>query len=121
MGWSLGWDSTWNRDIGYGVPAFCDHPDCSEEIDRGLGYVCCDEEPWGGDDGCGLYFCGKHHKGRQVCERCADGRNPFEPKPDHPRWIQWKLTDESWAEWRANNPAEVARLCAGTCIPERTK
>src|SRR4051812_7048849 len=26
MGWSIGYDSNWQRDIGYGVPAFCDHP-----------------------------------------------------------------------------------------------
>lgn len=40
MGWSIGFDSNWNRDIGYGVPAFCDHPGCTAEIDRGLAYVC---------------------------------------------------------------------------------
>lgn len=32
MGWSIGWDSTWQRDIGYGVPALCDHPNCSAVI-----------------------------------------------------------------------------------------
>ena len=47
MGWSLGFDDKWNRDIGYGVPAYCDHPKCSVEIDRGLAYVCCDQEPYG--------------------------------------------------------------------------
>ena len=26
MGWSIGFDSKWNRDIGYGVPATCDYP-----------------------------------------------------------------------------------------------
>jgi hypothetical protein len=28
-------------------------------------------------------------------------REPFEPKPDTPEWINHKLTDESWAKWRA--------------------
>ena len=40
MGWAVGFDNNWNRDIGYGVPAICDFPGCGEEIDRGLGYVC---------------------------------------------------------------------------------
>ena len=34
MGWSIGYDNTWNRDIGYGVPATCDHLGCAAEIDR---------------------------------------------------------------------------------------
>ena len=37
MGWSLGYDGRWKRDIGYGVPAVCDFPGCNEEIDRGCG------------------------------------------------------------------------------------
>src|SRR5690606_23075125 len=53
MGWAVGYDSNWNRDIGYGVPTTCDHPGCNEKIDRGLSYVCGDE-PYGGEHGCGL-------------------------------------------------------------------
>lgn len=59
MGWSLGYDDRWKRDIGYGVPAYCDQPGCTEEIHRGLAYVC-GSHPFGGDRGCGLYFCGSH-------------------------------------------------------------
>jgi hypothetical protein len=82
MGWSIGWDSNWQRDIGYGVPAYCDHPNCHEHIDRGLSYVC-GGEPYGGDEGCGLYFCSQHlfiERGHpQRCERCWDGQmEPFE-------------------------------------------
>ena len=29
MGWAIGYDSNWGRDIGYGVIAYCDHPDCN--------------------------------------------------------------------------------------------
>lgn len=120
------------RDCGYGVPAWCDHPDCTEEIDRGLAYVC-GSEPAGGEHGCGLYFCEAHRFMAEVvganpriereyvelCERCyleelphPDDWNPqlFTPKPDHPEWIAWKLTDESWAEWRAQNPERVAAM-----------
>ncbi len=108
MGWSIGFDGTWNRDIGYGVPAYCDHPDCNEQIDRGLSYVC-DGEPFGDNRGCGLYFCQKHRQ-VHICERCAKNEKPFDAKPDHPLWINHKLTDESWEQWRQENPEEVERM-----------
>ncbi len=108
MGWAVGFDTTWNRDIGYGVPAYCDHPDCSEVIDRGLSYVC-GREPYGGSGGCGLYFCSRHQlNGWQRCERCApcdEEVRPFDAKPDHPDWVHHKATDPSWAEWRAEQVA----------------
>lgn len=107
MGWAIGHDSHWDRDIGYGVPAICDHPGCGVEIDRGIAYVC-GEAPWGGVDGCGLFFCEEHHT--PFCERCYVGTElsePFIPTPDTEEWIQHKLTDKSWAEWRAANPKTV--------------
>lgn len=104
MSWSVGRDDNWNRDIGYGVPAICDHPDCTQEIDRGLAHVC-GGEPFGGDDGCGLFFCQKHKD--HVCERCAAGKEPFKPKGDHPEWIKHKLLDGSWEQWRKMNPEWV--------------
>jgi hypothetical protein len=117
MGWSIGFDERWKRDIGYGVPAVCDHPDCTEEIDRGLSFVCGDE-PYGGDRGCGLYFCSKHQVGSvrggsQLCERCYPRvRKSFTPKPDVREWIEHKLTDKSWARWRKESRKEVAELKA---------
>ncbi len=112
MGWAVGYDEAWKRDIGYGVPARCDHPDCWRRIDRGLACVC-GGEPYGGEDGCGLYFCCDHlvigvdRMAHQVCERCARGQDPFEPKPDVPRWIRHKLNDPTWRRWREGNPSEV--------------
>lgn len=99
MGWSIGFDTQWSRDIGYGVPAYCDHPDCNAEIHRGLSYVCGHGEPYGGDKGCGLYFC-EPHGGGTLCLKCFRGSFPFEPKPDHPKWTHHKMTDPSWEEWR---------------------
>lgn len=105
MSWAIGYDEHWRRDIGYGVPAFCDHPRCEEKIDRGLAHVCCDQEPKGGERGCGLYFCGKHHQGWDGrCTRCRNRKPPYEAKPDHPQWIRHKLTAPSWAQWRQENP-----------------
>lgn len=110
MGWSIGYDDNWKRDIGYGVPCLCDHPDCSEEINRGLSYVC-GGEPYGGEDGCGLYFCANHLVGYSgLCERCEKMKDPFDPKPDVREWVEWKLKDESWLEWREENPAEVEAM-----------
>lgn len=107
MGWEIGWDRVWRRDIGYGVPAVCDHPGCNEEIDRGLSHVCGNEEPYGGEEGCGLYFC-TAHGGGSLCQHCASGSDEtFDPSPDTMEWVQHKLTDESWQSWRDDNPEWV--------------
>jgi hypothetical protein len=108
------------RDQGYGVPCKCDHPDCDEEIHRGIAFAC------GGNpmENCGLFFCNKHRSHDVdpeaeytesnshefgVCERCAADQPAFDPKPDIQEWIDWKLTDESWSGWRAENPDWVAK------------
>jgi hypothetical protein len=110
MSWAIGFDSWWYRDIGYGVPAECDHPQCHEQIDRGLAHVC-GGEPYGGEHGCGLYFCGEHLSGEQ-CSRCRHHKKPFTPKPDVDEWIAHKLTHDSWSQWRAENQAEVEAMKA---------
>ena len=103
MSWSIGYDTHWKRDIGYGVHAFCDHPRCNEEIDRGLAYVC-GGEPYGGEKGCGLYFCYAHLRYDNMCPKCSRyDKKPYKPKPEHPEWIKFKMTDDSWAEWRKEN------------------
>lgn len=109
MSWSIGFDRNWQRDIGYGVPAFCDHPRCSAEIDRGLSYVC-GGHPYGEPGGCGLYFCGRHLSAfGQLCSRCRNRKPPFMPKPDHPAWVEHKATDDSWAAWRAEQAGLTLR------------
>ncbi|HIO30751.1 MAG TPA: hypothetical protein EYN44_19435 [Marinobacter salarius] len=81
MGWGdCGTDSQ-GRPIGYVHPATCDHPGCSEQIDRGLSYVCGDMH---GEDevSCEKYFCSAHrsktvhHEASRgellsVCDQCA--------------------------------------------------
>lgn len=111
MSWAVGFDSRWNRDIGYGVPAKCDHPGCDEDINRGIGWVC-GAEVYGGEHGCGLFFCGSHRICGDlaiVCERCNAGEAPFEPTPDVPEWTHHKETDPSWAEWRAERDGKEAQ------------
>lgn len=126
MGYSVGWDSNWKRDIGYGVPSICDHPGCTTEIDRGLGYVC-GSGPYGGEHGCGLFFCGAHlasytrrtdvggprlNLSVSLCERCGkkSKKGPFEPTADTLEWMEHKLGDPSWAQWREHEPEAVKRL-----------
>lgn len=112
MSWAIAFDSRWNRDIGYGVPAYCDHPQCWAEIDRGLGYVC-GGEPYGGEHGCGLFFCGHHSMDpHNRCPRCRNSRPPYKAKADHPTWTRHKETDPSWAEWRAKRDAERGQVTA---------
>lgn len=117
MSWAIGFDSCWGRDIGYGVPAICDFPGCGEKIDRGLAYVC-GGEPYGGEQGCGLFFCSGHlwvtpgGPRRQQCERCANDQPPFEATPDTIEWVEWKLADESWAVWRRQNLEAVKAMQA---------
>jgi hypothetical protein len=119
MGYSVGYSHKHKRDVGYGVPAKCDHPDCNAEINRGLSYVC-GGQIFGGEHGCGLFFCGEHlvyekinNEAVQLCDCCLpDGEltNEFSPKPDVQEWIDWKLTDESWEQWRNENKEEVKAL-----------
>lgn len=105
MSWSIGFDSHWQRDIGYGVPAYCDHPRCHADIDRGLSYVC-GGEPYGGNMGCGLYFCPQHLcGGTQQCARCRNREPPFAATSDHPQWRAHKAIDPSWAGWRQSEQA----------------
>jgi len=108
MSWAVGFDSNWQRDIGYGVPAICDQPGCGAEIDRGLSYVCGDE-PFGGEHGCGLYFCGVH-RGFDECDHVFKDDPAYEPSPDTEQWIHHKLTHPSWQQWREENPAVAASL-----------
>ena len=94
------------RFAGYGVPAICEHPDCNEKIDRGMSFAC------GGmpyeDNSCDRYFCEKHlscgDSGKNLCEMCISEKDPFPKKPETKEWMEHLLEDESWAEWRRNNP-----------------
>lgn len=123
MSWSIGLSSRYQRDVGYGVPCTCEHPGCIEEIDRGLSYVCGGMHD-GGEHGCGLYFCEKHLQYHpidvaedeyvQLCEACRVSTDEnsfwFDPKPDHPYWELFKLTNKSWCEWREENELKVKQM-----------
>lgn len=108
MYWAIGYDENWNRDIGFDVPAICDHPDCNVSINRGIDHVC-GGEPYGGDLHCGLYFCKDHLEMKQttageeplpVCAQCSAGEAPFNPSSDTEEWLSYKQTSNYWAGWR---------------------
>lgn len=105
-----------SRWAGYGVPAECDMPDCTTRIDRGMGYRCeeghadedadeglteAEADPEFEDFGCGLHFCEKHLYD-------AESHEGVDPKPDSIEWLRHMLTDDSWADWRRENPDETA-------------
>lgn len=114
MSWSIGFDDNYSRYIGYGVPSICDKPGCNERINRGVSYVCGGDFN-GGDKGCGLYFCRKHlledRSDGPFCPRCTAYKPEYKhPSPDTKEWIEHQLTDESWQQWRDDEPELVKDL-----------
>lgn len=74
MGWAFGHNNN-GREIGYGVEAKCDWPECDEDILRGVGECCggLDGTQNAGMDGeayCGGFFCEKHMT-FDVCLKCV--------------------------------------------------
>lgn len=137
MGYSVGFDFSQDRWIGYGVPAVCDIPDCGTTIDHGMAYKCESghgDEPDGiydverdaggtvisikeapgydpdafEDEGCELFFCEEH---RYDTKKHED----IQPKPDIPQWEHHMLLDSSWAKWREDNASKIPGM------QERTK
>lgn len=108
MGWAIGYDHQWNRFRGYEVPSECEHPDCDEDICRGVDSLC---------SICGLSFCYKHLLSDNLCSRCEEGEEPFEPKPETDQWIDWIATHESWQQWRDEKQSythDQIRNCFGS-------
>jgi hypothetical protein len=74
MGWAYCGEDSEGRQIGYGVEAKCDHPDCDVIIDRGMSYACGDTH--GDGDGtvdymyCEKYFCSAHMQMGHEVQQC---------------------------------------------------
>lgn len=103
---------------GYDVPATCDFPECEAVIDRGLEFCC-----GGGPDAtCGKYFCYNHQKEADYdedddyedketeywqCPRCSSqawDTPEYPKKKERDIWIEWVKTDDSWSQYRDENP-----------------
>lgn len=135
MSWAIGFSKNQNRDVGYSVSAICDHPGCAVEIDRGLGYICC--ENINHNATCGAFYCAEHREnyvyGDEVedmdedelealgidpnesavqdaiddCEIVRCKHEPIEPGKESAAWLKHVLKDPSWEQWRQENPAQV--------------
>jgi hypothetical protein len=95
MGYQVYWSN--GRWQGYGVPAYCDHKGCGNEIDRGLGY----QHP-NDDDGMtpSVFVCAGH-------QDTPIDQIPVDYKREHPEWLSHILTDDSWMKWRSENKGIV--------------
>ena len=136
MSWVIGFNSEQKRHIGYGVLAICDHPECTVEIDRGLGYMC--GEGFNHNASCHGYFCAEHRENyvygdeiddmqgeelealgidpesKEVYDAVENGdivrcrHEPIQPNKESASWLEWVLSEDSWAKWREENPKKVA-------------
>ena len=127
------------RDAGYGVVAYCDHPNCMNTIDRGMSYACmgCHDA----EGSCGGFYCNDHEQINFITECELDGLDddeaeeyladygltrdqvkfnedgvymycehpPIEHK-DHEEWAAHVAKDESWDKWREENPEQFKTL-----------
>lgn len=120
-----------SRWAGYGVPAYCDHPGCTALINRGMGYACCNDPSH--TQSCGGFYCSDHQDqyvmvdeledmtdqqletlgiDRSATDSDGDGivkctHGPLDGSKEHPDWLNHILTDQSWEEWRKENPDQV--------------
>lgn len=135
MSWAIGFNKEQDRDVGYSVIAICDHPGCTAEITRGIGYVCC--ENINHRVSCGAFLCEEHRENYvygdevedldpedlealnidvddpEVQEAIEDGEivackhEHIEDKKEHAGWLDHCLTDATWETWRQENPKKV--------------
>lgn len=102
MGYQVYWAN--GRWQGYGVPAYCDYPGCEEIIDRGMGYLHSEDEDI-------AVFCCDNHKYVSLGSFETEGK-------EHPEWLNNVLNDDSWKQWREENPETVIKY---KCMLEGTK
>lgn len=94
MGWAHCGTDEEGREIGYGIPATCDHPGCNKEIHRGLDYCCGGMHGGQGyyDEhhkvwfGCGRYFCYDHLTALgSLCPECERDYDRLEA--ENPQYV----------------------------------
>ena len=127
------------RISGYGVPAYCDHPNCMNEIDRGMAYACC-----GGihrSESCGGFYCSEHEapiisedeleglddeEKQDVLESYGLSEAPLFDEcgiayicnhppiefKEHPHWIKHISNDSTWSTFRENDAEKFNALKA---------
>lgn len=96
MGYGVYWSN--GRWQGYQIPAYCDYKDCKEEIDRGMAYQHEEEKEFSDPN---TFVCNKH-------QEIPLEEIEIDCKKEHPEWLEWILTHESWDKWRKENPDIVS-------------
>lgn len=108
MGYSVYWAN--KRWQGYGVLAFCDFKDCTKEINRGMGFQNENDIQEVDEDGEIVKssppntFCCNDHSYSDPDEDCEINLNK-----EHPKWFKHVLTDNSWEQWRKENPETAGK------------
>lgn len=92
MGYSVYWAN--ERWQGYGVTAPCDFIGCNEEIHRGLGWQIIEDED---NEVPNFFGCNKHDY--QPLKKFE-----INLEKESKEWLNHVLTDDSWKEWRLENP-----------------
>lgn len=59
MSWARGIRDD-GKEAGYDIDDVCGHPECQEEIDRGISFTCGGVEYLHSGYGCGEWFCPNH-------------------------------------------------------------
>ena len=95
MGYQVYW--MYGRWQGYGVPSYCDYTGCMHKIDRGMGYA----HPGAVDDN-NVFCCSKHE---QIDVESFD----VNYEREHPEWLTHILSDETWKQWREEEPEIVEK------------
>src|SRR3990167_2703344 len=53
-----------------------------------------------------------------LCQKCFRyDKKHYKPKPEVKEWIDWMLTDQSWEQWRKENPEKVERMRKSILTP----
>lgn len=82
---------------GYEIPAYCDYPGCREKIDRGMGYAHDEDKEMPPS-----VFCCEKHKYKDINSFQVEEKETVE-------WLNHILTDESWEQWRKDEPEIVEK------------
>ena len=107
MSWSIGYDDNWDRDIGYGVPAYCDHPGCNEEIDRGFDLA----KAIRGDSNVPILMLTARDAAESRIRGLEIGADDYLSKPFEPRELSLRIANIlKRAQPAAPSPAESVRF-----------
>jgi len=112
MGWAVGTGGTSGHRIWRA--GLMRSPAMQQGNRSRLSHVCGMINTDGEDRGCGLHSvlttCLDSRSSDSFVNAATHAQTPFARKPDLAEWSNHKLTDQSWAQWRAENPDRSNRF-----------